>query len=219
MTARMDQGTELEKVVDQHTDYWVRYGFLARDAMLSMVAEGVTEEFYDLEQSAEGFMEAVKGLMPLVHARVDVALAQRAIEEANWPMTDCDRLDAAFERLEAVGILCRQDFGKCSACGHRDLSAEAEKCRKEGVEVYGWLFFCTESTVAALQGNGVSLVFRSTQGDRRSSRLIGKDAVQALTASGLHPAWFGRPNENIAVPLTWMRRITSVPTDTIQVTN
>ncbi|HST57349.1 MAG TPA: hypothetical protein VLK84_01600, partial [Longimicrobium sp.] len=45
-------------------------------------------------------------------------------EQAAWPaVTDCDRLDLAFDELERRGIVARQHFSCCQNCGSHEIWA------------------------------------------------------------------------------------------------
>ena len=50
-------------------------------------------------------------LEALVTDLLEEVVAKLEKEQASWPeVTDCDRLDLAFEALESAGIVARQNF-------------------------------------------------------------------------------------------------------------
>ena len=70
-------------------------GFDAPDAIIEQIAESLEE---DLGGDFEGWTTAA------VHSALELHL----VEQATWPEeTDCDRLDAAFDALQAHGIVAR----------------------------------------------------------------------------------------------------------------
>jgi hypothetical protein len=202
----------LVKDVDGHTDCWVRDGFCERGDMIRLVAQGVADEFHEFEQPEEVIKDTVAWLMPLVERRVDAALATRAIEESSWPtLTECDRLNAAFADLEAQGVLARQQFMCCYNCGHRCLGEEAERQRKEGVNVRGYVFYDAQSADDAKEGQGVWLHYYCAWGAGSSTRSIGREIVAVLRSHGLHPIWSGSASKSIEVPIQWQRRVATLP--------
>src|SRR5262245_26167777 len=55
-------------------------------------------------------------------AVADRAVAAHREAQAGWaPVTDCDRLDAAFTELDHVGVLARQHYRCCATCGIQDI--------------------------------------------------------------------------------------------------
>jgi hypothetical protein len=133
---------------------------------------------------------------------------QRAAE-ATWPeRTDCDRLDAAFEELEGIGIVCRQDFTCCSTCGGAEIGAEcADVERTRGITVRGYAFYHMQDTESAVEGYGVYLSYGADNGGEEPARAVAREIIAVLKNHGLDPQWNGEWSKKIHVPLIWRRRL------------
>lgn len=207
----------------------VRAGFIDRDSMIRLVANRtfgglelcLREEVPDPEtrlccinELLSLVPEPAESLRSLVEHRVDTAFAAQAVEEATWPaITDNDRLNSAFETLEAQGILARQDFKDCILCGHDALKAEAEEKRRAGVAIRGWVFYHWDNTQQAMQGNGLYLQYRCAPAGGSTTPAVGREIVAELRARGLCPTWSGKSKDAIQVPLVWQRRVPTVPSE------
>src|SRR5262249_51814859 len=78
---------------------------------------------------------------------VDRAATAAAGAEQSWPeVTDCDRLDAAFDELDAAGVVARQHFSCCGTCGDTEIRDEMQQAVKDGVPVRGFTFFHVQDT-------------------------------------------------------------------------
>jgi hypothetical protein len=81
-------------------------------------------------------------------------------EMKGWPkVTDCDRLDAAFEELERNGIVARANFTCCSNCGRAEIGGPMQEAAARGLCVRGYAFFHQQSTERAVEGSGVMLKY------------------------------------------------------------
>ncbi|MBO4207877.1 DUF6891 domain-containing protein [Micromonospora echinofusca] len=123
--------------------------------------------------------------------------------EASWPpVTDCDRLDAAFAELNRVGIVARQDFTCCRNCGEAEIGAELADTDE------GYVFFHAQDTERAAEGGALWLRYGATSGPATP---VGQRVAETLTRHGLPVDWNGDPGRAIRVPLTWQRRIGPFP--------
>jgi hypothetical protein len=84
-----------------------------RERITAAVAEG----FGTRDEVADDFTELAKAdygrddLDPIIDQLTDEAIADHHRQQAEWTEpTDCDRLDQAFEELEARGVVARQHF-------------------------------------------------------------------------------------------------------------
>jgi hypothetical protein len=129
---------------------------------------------------------------------VESSLAAQLAAEKDWPrVTDCDRLDRAFEALEQTGIIARQNFSCCQTCGSAEI-------RDEG-EGDGYAYYHMQDTDHAVEGTGLHLAY----GPLRSgvdAVVIGKRVVAALEKEGLTVDWNGSVEKRIWVNLKWQRR-------------
>lgn len=137
----------------------------------------------------------------------DAAVAAHRSEQVTWPATtDCDRLDATFAALDAIGIVARQHFSCCGTCGATQIHDEMDRVAKDGQPVRGYTFFHVQDTEHAVDGDGLFLSFGSLDRDKEAAIAIGQEVVAALREQGLHPAWNGRHANRIGLPIVWQRR-------------
>lgn len=172
----------------EHEEYattLVRTGFNDRDDVLEAVLDYCEDELSEADAAA----------------LVDRLWAARLAEQAGWPeTTEADRLLAAFETLDANGIVARPDFACCGNCGHTEIGAEAE----DGAR--GYVFFHQQDTERAAEGGGLYLAYGAFGGGDPVE--IGHAVVAALAAANLPTEWDGTAGQRILVsPLNWQLRI------------
>jgi hypothetical protein len=173
----------------------VRAGFLSPAAVVDAALEPESKPFRRrLRSHAERAVEA--------------AVDRHRSASRLWPSTtDCDRLDAAFQDLLAARILARQNYTCCSTCGLYSLNQELESA--DAGAVRGYVFYHAQSTDAAIEGNGLWLLYGGggAVADDEATRLIGQEVVDALRRRRLDPEWSGDPQDRIHLPLRWRRRL------------
>jgi hypothetical protein len=195
-----------------------------------MTAALAPEDFDDLHefirvQVAAGFSPIADVVDEAVEVFADTSVPQDALRDAataladkalappgrpdGWPTpTDCDRLESAFAALDAAGVLARQHFSCCGACGANEIQDEIDQAKKDGRTIRGFTFFHIQDTEHAVAGESLFLSYGSVDGDREAAVAIGHEVVAALKVEGLHPAWNGRHANRIGLPITWQRRRT-----------
>ena len=112
-----------------------------------------------------------------VEQRIDEEFARKLEVERAWPaVTDCDKLDRAFDELNETGIIALQNAGFTQDEGIEDVTAEYEDLRiklKLGGAAYNGF---TVMVVLNLQRRVIGVVVDSVS-----------DVIQ-LEAEQLHPA-------------------------------
>ena len=172
----------------------VAEGFSSRDSLIDNFTD-IAEDEHDRDD-----------LGPLVAGLVDAALAAHARRQARWKgETDCDRLDRAFEALEAEGVVARQNFTCCSTCGHYEIGDEIAGAEDEGREVAGYAFYHMQDTQRAAEGGGIYVRYGSNEGGPEPAA-VGRRIVAAVEAAGLKAEWDGSPNTCVLVRLKWRKR-------------
>ena len=148
------------------------------------------------------------------HARA--AMAEKRATEAGWPQeTDCDRIDRAFEALEAAGILALHNAGVTTSDAHSDAwdtigRAPAERWR-------GFAFYHEQDVEGALAGRGLYVGFDAVAEGAPAKQAIGDAIAAALRAQGFTPRWDRDPETRILVPaILWQRRTQWVRPGTAQ---
>lgn len=102
--ASMEGRQAMRAEVAEQVGNMIREGFRSPDEIAQLATEMVSDDSNILidEIDAE------------VKLAVKEGMRSHLAEQAKWPeTTDCDRLDRAFEFLEAQGIVARQNFTCC----------------------------------------------------------------------------------------------------------
>lgn len=147
-------------------------------------------------------------LRPIALRLTQEAVDAQVKEQSHWPeITDCDRLDAAFEELQTAGILCRQNFSDCGTCGLYEMDNEIEAAIDRGWDPRGFTFYHMQDTENAMEGRGLYLNFGSVEEEATATRRIGRQIVKALNRQGLKTQWNGRLDTRIFLQLDWKRRM------------
>jgi hypothetical protein len=180
-----------------------------RDFIRVQVAAGYAPLAVIVDEAVDAFSDSLPAaaVREAAQSLADAALAAHLAEQATWPeTTDCDRLDAAFAALEADGIVARQHFTCCGACGVTQILDEMDRVAKDGRPVRGYTFFHIQDTEHAVDGDGLYLSYGARDGSKEAAIAIGHEVVAALRAQGLQPDWNGRHSHRIGLPIVWRRR-------------
>lgn len=180
-----------------------------RDFIGREVAGGYYDDDAVLRNAADIYADELEPdtLRTMAQAYLREALVAHRAEQAGWPEeTDCDRLDAAFDALEAQGVVCRQNFTCCGNCGAAEIGDEMAAMEAEGFVVRGYAFFHAQDTEAAVDGGGLYLSYGAAGRDDDASVAIGRLVVVELTAQGLDVDWSGDLGQRIGVTIDWNRR-------------
>jgi hypothetical protein len=179
---------------------FIRVQVAAGYAPADAIVDEAVDVFADTEVPADALRGAAKAL-------TEQAFAAHLAEQVSWPeTTDCDRVDAAFADLDGVGIIARQHFSCCGACGATEIHDEIERVEKTGQTVRGYAFFHIQDTEHAVAGESLYLSYGSVDKDKAAAVAIGHEVMEGLRRHGLEPAWNGRHANRIALPITWLRR-------------
>lgn len=178
-------------------------GFDTPDEAAEIVVEMLSDE-----HEPEEVERAVRELLPGV-------IAEREKAMRAWPpKTDCDRLDAAFEEMNANGIMARHDWTCCGTCGSAEMPDEYDrlKGRWAGVPIVGYTFYHQQGTESAAEGDGVYLGYGSTQKFEtepeyvNASLEVARRVCETLAKHGLKTEWDGSYDRRILVVVDWKRR-------------
>lgn len=180
-----------------------------RDAMVGTMLERLREGFADeatiladvvARACADEREPAATELRDAAPAMLAEALARHLRAQATWPtMTDCDRLDAAFDELNDRDLFARHHWWCCDNCGFAAMVAEERAAR-------GYVFYHRGDTASAMRGDGLSLSYGSLADEGADDAAIAREVFDVLRAHGLDPTWDGDVTSRIRVPLIWQRR-------------
>jgi hypothetical protein len=174
------------------------------------VAAGFEPEAEIAEGICMGMERNWKGRKDVLRAAAEGAVAsairEHLAEESFWPrVTDFDRLSAAFDALEASGIVARHNWTCCQNCGFAEIGDELDQARERGLDVRGFTFYHMQDTESAVEGHGLCLAYSSVESDEESVR-VGHEIVEQLRHYGLRPEWSGELSKRITVPMDWKKR-------------
>lgn len=176
-------------------DTQVRSGFESRERVIEIFCE---------EKYAEGDLDPSE-----VTVAVDAAITAHEESKATWPeVTDCDRLDRAFDALSSQGVISLHDAGYTQSDGFDDFQ-EAYRSHPDRSNIRGYCFYHGQDTERAVEGGGLFLAFGPADADQEETEgpAVGRLVIAALTAEGLQPRWDGTFGQRIFIPnFTWQRR-------------
>lgn len=179
-------------------DREVRAGFLPLDEMPGHVTAIFAPEMPDRDVPA-------MAIEMIAEATATLRTAQQ-----DWPaVTDYDRLDRAFDRLDSAGIITARH------CVDGDIEDAIEDARDEaGDTPRGFCYFNLDDTDNAIAGHGLYLTHGYVPKpvsaiDEQAAREIGSEIVAALQDQGLTVEWNGdsEPTARIGVMMDWKRRL------------
>ena len=175
------------------------------DAICSHVWSGFDSPA-DVHQVIDDLLEgnADEGLL---RAAVSPEFARKQAAEKTWPeTTDCDRLDAAFETLNAHGVIALQNAGYTTSDGLTEVS-EALHARGGRVGVQGYCFYHGQDLERAVKGEGLMLAFGSLDDDKDHKLAVGQRVREILERGGFTVQWDGDAEKRLNLPgLDWKRR-------------
>ncbi len=196
--------SHVEAEIVELADRIVRSGYSTGDEAVSEIVEvmGYDGTPADLQQCARKAVE--RALVALDH------------EERMWGTTDNDRLARAAVALEANGILFRQNFSCCQACGIDRIPAEVDAATANGQSVRGLVFFHWNDTERAIDGRGLGLSYTaigtySSEQYAPAAEAVAAELVDALRREGLKVRWSGRLDQRVTVSVRWQRRRFTAP--------
>jgi hypothetical protein len=176
-------------------DTQVRSGFESRDRVIEIFCE---------EMYAPGDLDPTE-----VSTAVDAAIQAHELAKAAWPeITDCDRLNRAFERLAFEGIICLHNAGYTQSDGFDDFR-ESYRSHPERGRIRGYCFYHGQDTERAVEGGGLFLAFgpADPKQEEIEGPVVGRLITTALGAEGLHSEWDGTFAKRIFIPqFIWQKR-------------
>jgi len=141
-----------------------------------------------------------------MHQAIDAEFEKKAQAENTWePVTDCDRLDGAFGKLDKMGICACQNAGYTMSDGYTEI---AEALASRGKENYqGYCFFHEQDVERALQGHGLTIAFGDLNDNPDKTIAVGQTVKRVLEEAGFDIAWDGTAKTRLNIPtISWQRR-------------
>jgi len=153
----MEDKTPSPDTIRERLGILLRTGFTPLDEIAEIVAE-------ELELDPEDAAVA-----ELLEHLLDEECEQLRLEQRSWPeVTDCERLELAFSRLEEEGIVARQNFTCCNNCGRSEIKDELSE------DSAGWAFYHMQDTERAVTGGGLFIAYDAVDLDDAKAVEIGR---------------------------------------------
>ena len=142
----------------------------------------------------------------MLRSAVAPEFAKKAAAETSWPdVTDCDRLDVAFETMNASGIIALQNAGYTMSDGLGDVGEILHERGRENVR--GYCFYHGQDLERAVAGTGLMLAFGDLDNDPTQKTEMGKAVKDLLESNGFLVEWSGDPESRLNIPeFDWKRR-------------
>ncbi|HVF14998.1 MAG TPA: hypothetical protein VM942_10385 [Acidimicrobiales bacterium] len=172
------------------------------------IVEGMVELVEYDPPTEEIVAENRDEVVDAIQRMVDRRLAEHAVAERGFPpTTDCDRLTGAFTRLDAVGVVAREDVGYTQSDLRDEMWELVDRAGSEGREARGWTAFHRQDVERVVDSGVLWVSFASVSDDDEGFRTIGAEVATALADAGLTVAWNGDPNRRIElVGMRWQKR-------------
>jgi hypothetical protein len=133
-------------------------------------------------------------------------MAEKRSAEATWPATtDCDRLNAVFDRLDSQGILALENAGYTSSDAHGDAWHMVEQAPPGRYRGFG--YYHGQDVERAVEGQPLFIGFDAVEESAEAKRTIGEQIAAALRETGFEVDWNGDPETRMSiVGIDWKRR-------------
>lgn len=176
--------------------------------ILDAIKTCVWSGFYD----SDGVHEVIDDILEedadeaMLRAAVDAEFAKKAAAEAAWPAeTDCDRLDQAFDAMNASSIIALQNAGYTMSDGLDDVSEVLHE--RDRQDVKGYCFYHGQDLERAVAGDGLTLAFGDLKAEPAQKAAVGKMVKEIIESKGFVVDWDGDPESRLNIPnFDWKRR-------------
>lgn len=214
-----------EQYLYQEVRYLVEAGFEdlseIREILLERIADELdsSTEHHSDEHGETNEQSEVHINEAAILSAADSAYKQKLQHQKAWTVTDVDKLNAAFSRLEHQQILCAHDAGFTLSEGREVIAEIAEE---ESPHRYiGYCYYHRQDVQTALDGGGLYLAYGYGTGYDDSDDETGDDQsvtqsvtkqywaaqtqrialliVEALTQAGLDVVWHGDLNYRLHI--------------------
>jgi hypothetical protein len=146
-------------------------------------------------------------LRPVAEQLTREAIDAHLAAQEHWPaVTDCDRLDRAFEELGRAGIVSRHHVACDGPSEHAEIRDEIAAAREGGLEVRGYTVYDFLDAEFATEGWPLYLYYGAVEEGEEPALRVAHEVVDALQRQGLHPEWDGTLSKAIKLEVDWKRR-------------
>jgi hypothetical protein len=135
-------------------------------------------------------------------------MATKREAELTWPpVTNCDRLDLAFQALQQQGIIALHRAGFTQSDGLEEVEDDYHEAGGEASDYAGHCFYTEQDQQGALDGSGLYIGVGHLSGDDAKGVEVGQLVRAALEAEGLNVEWDATIGRRLFVKnFRWQRR-------------
>jgi len=176
--------------------FWIWSGFYEPDDVHEMIDEIIDDGELD-DEADEAFLRST----------IAPEFEKKTLAEKSWPdQTDCDRLDLAFEALNAEGIIALHNAGYTQQDGFSDVGEALYQAGEERFK--GYCFYHEQDVERAVDGGGLTIAFGDLDGDKAKCTEIGYAVKQVLEKHGFTIEWDGDSKTRLMISnMDWKRRL------------
>lgn len=144
-----------------------------------------------------------------VRLAIDSSIDRWRTSHADWPeLTDCDRLDQAFAKLNELGVVSVHNAGDTERDGYDDFRGIYASHPKQD-ELIGYCFYHGEDLERVVRGGPLFLSFGPCDAvlERSNGPKIAQIIETELSEVGLVVEWDCRFSNRLCIPkFAWQRR-------------
>ena len=186
--------TELDSDVLEEIDVLVRSSFWDRDRILEIICEEYAPG--DLDEKS-------------VSLAIASSIDKWHTSQVGWPdVTDCDRLDQAFTKLNELGVVSLHNAGMTQSDGYDDFrEIYASHPRKD--ELVGYCYYHGQDLERVVRGGPLFFCFGPCNAalEETEGVKVGRMIANQLTDAGLQVEWDGTFDKRMRVSkFNWQRR-------------
>lgn len=192
-TTRMDRKLDTELL--REIDWRVRAGFYDKSDLMRIICEEIYAQ-EDIDKLS-------------VSKTIDSQLAAWEEQKKSWPaVTDCDRLDSVFAKLNKRGINAQQNSGNTQSDGYENFRYDYEE-HPDPKSIVGYCFYHNQDLELVVSDGLLYLAFGPVDPKEEKAKglEVGNIIRDELQKAGLKVEWDGTFNERLKVQdFVWQRR-------------
>jgi hypothetical protein len=185
-------------VTEADIRHWVRSYVWSGEYDGEEVVLLIEDQLGEGDEVDEGWLRGV--------IRGEVAAKRKA--EETWPeVTDCDRLERAFQALQRQGVIALHRAGFTQSDGLDEVEEDYREAGGKASNYAGHCFYTEQVQEGALDGAGMYIGFGHLSGDDAKGVEVGHLLRAALESEGLSVEWDGTIKTRLFVKgFRWQRR-------------
>jgi hypothetical protein len=174
--------------------YYVWSGYYDADEVFDIV----DDEVFESDGENEEWLRAAVGR----------EFRRKRAAERTWPeVTDCDRLDRAFEALHAQGILTSHKTGYTQQDGLEVVTGLYDEAGGDRSDIVGYCFYTIQDMEGAMEGVGLWLAFGHFSGDIAAGGQVGRLLRDMFGRFSFNVVWDGSIKSRLLLSgFRWQRR-------------